>query len=353
MVLSFAVMAVFASGCAHDHLSRGRAGVRLARGHGDAGRFILQKAIEYHCVPIRTNSLPAFPGAWYWLEEDSEPQKAVLVVMSEDDFPALVAFLRQAFGQPSIGPEDMRDGWRYGEYSFGRPDGARIEFRSGAHRTQVTIIEPVKRKAAAVPQGDGVRYKGKTLDAWLRSYKLTTGTDPGEFVSSLEPVGQFEIVQNHELREAIQYFGTNAIPTLLCLVRAEDSGYGRKVIGFPGEQQAMTHKPPARQWNEAGAWGFQVLGTNAESAVPALTTIASENNSFYSRAAALCSLAWIGTRAKQAVPYLLQQATKTNAVPNDPVEVALRKAAKDALVEIDPEAAAKAEAQHPRFSPSN
>ncbi len=141
----FAILTALACGCAHDQLSRGAHGVRLAKGHGDVGQFILQKSTEYHCTPIRTNSLPAISGAWYFLEEHKEPQDGVLVVMSKDCFPTVVAFLREAFGQPAMGPEDIGSGWRYGEYQFTGQDGARIEFRYGAERTQVSIIGPWKK----------------------------------------------------------------------------------------------------------------------------------------------------------------------------------------------------------------
>ena len=139
-----AVLTALACSCAHDPLSRGAGGVLLARGHGDVGQFILQKSIEYHCTPIKTNSLLAISGAWYFLEQDLEPSKAVLVVMSKDHFPTVVAFLREAFGKPLIGPEDIGSGWRYGEYSFGQYV-PRIEFTYGAERTQVSIIGPYKK----------------------------------------------------------------------------------------------------------------------------------------------------------------------------------------------------------------
>ena len=102
-----AVLAALMCGCAHEQLSKGRDGVQLTEGQGDVGLFILRKSIQYHCTPVRTNSLPAVSGAWYCLENDSEAQKSVLVVMSQDRFAEIVAFLREAFGQLSIGPEDM------------------------------------------------------------------------------------------------------------------------------------------------------------------------------------------------------------------------------------------------------
>jgi hypothetical protein len=142
----FAILTALAFGCARDQLARGSGGVRLARGQGDLGAFILHESVQYGCAPIRTNALPAVTGAWYYLESDSGVQKALLIVMSKDRFPAVVTFLRSAFGNPYIEPEDMGGGVKYGEYAFARPLGEpRIEFRYNPERTQVTIVGRFKK----------------------------------------------------------------------------------------------------------------------------------------------------------------------------------------------------------------
>lgn len=86
--------------------------------------------------------------------------------------------------------------------------------------------------------------------------------------------------------------------------------------------------------NGLGTYGFQILNTNAQAAVPELIQIAKENISTSSQVMAIVALGDIGPKARQAVPYLLQWSTnKTSEV---------RTFARLALVDIDPEAAAKA-----------
>ena len=150
MPISFVCLALV-SGCAHDPLSRGADGTRLAPGHGDVGRFILQKSIHYGCIPIRTNSLPEISTAWYYKEAHSTNRKHMLVVLSEGCFPTIVAFLHEAFGQPSIVPEDTGHGGIYGEYIFGMEhaygqESPWIEFTCVGDRTQVDISALIKKR---------------------------------------------------------------------------------------------------------------------------------------------------------------------------------------------------------------
>jgi hypothetical protein len=64
-----------------------------------------------------------------------------------------------------------------------------------------------------VKPSDEPSYKGKTLSAWLRSY---------EYIARSHSAGVAEESELDEIREAIRHIGTNAIPTLLRLVRAKD-----------------------------------------------------------------------------------------------------------------------------------
>jgi hypothetical protein len=145
-------------------------------------------------------------------------------------------------------------------------------------------------------------------------------------------VGGVIVGQEHpEAGEAIRRIGTNGIPTLLRLLRAKDSALKTKVMGLLARQHIIkVEYQPDHVWNSAASLGFQALGTNAASAVPALIQIASQNISRDSQRAAFLALRWVGPAAKQAVPYLLQWATDTNLVE--------RTLAKDALGHIDPEA---------------
>jgi hypothetical protein len=79
---------------------------------------------------------------------------------------------------------------------------------------------------------------------------------------------------------------------------------------------------------------FYLLGTNAQTAVPALIEIADEDISLISRLRAIESLGYIGPPAKEAVPSFLRWATNP--------DISVRNMARAWLLRIDPEAAAKA-----------
>jgi HEAT repeat protein len=140
----------------------------------------------------------------------------------------------------------------------------------------------------------------------------------------------------YESDEAVIQIGTNAIPTLLRLLRARDSALKVKAIQLLQYQHVIAVEHiPARLWNEVAVWGFSALGTNAQRAVPALIEIAKGDISSSSRKCAIACLDSTGPAAKEAVPYLLQWATNA--------DYEVRTYAKSALLKIAPEAAAKAE----------
>lgn len=135
--------------------------------------------------------------------------------------------------------------------------------------------------------------------------------------------------------EAVQHIGTDAIPTLLRLLRASDSSLKTKLIRLLQRQHLFkVEYTPASSQNSCGAYGFYVLGTNGHSAVPALIQIAKDNISNPSRAAAIDALRPSGPLAKAAVPYLLEWATNA--------DTEVRQGARWSLLKIDPEAAVKA-----------
>lgn len=169
-------------------------------------------------------------------------------------------------------------------------------------------------------------YRGKTLSSWLRGYV----TSPN-------------LAQ--ECDEAVLQAGTNAFPTLLRRLRAKDAGSMAKLITLLQRQHIIKIEfTPAAAWNAAAASAFWLLGTNAQTAVPALIQIADQDISPESQRSAIYSLAGIGPAAKEAVPSLLRWTTNA-----DPM---VRNTARFSLFVIDPEAAAKAGITNtwPRFS---
>jgi HEAT repeat protein len=67
--------------------------------------------------------------------------------------------------------------------------------------------------------------------------------------------------------------------------------------------------PPATVRNETAADGFEILGSGAECAVPAITRVFEQNLSPSSQGSAVFALAGIGRAAKNATPLLLRAAT--------------------------------------------
>jgi hypothetical protein len=166
------------------------------------------------------------------------------------------------------------------------------------------------------------RYNGKTLSTVLAACDNATGhytSDPAD------------AVREREALKALDQLGPRAIPPLLRMVRTRDSKWKTSVMKFLAQKGFVETTLEANSWNHAGAWGFQVLGTNAAKAVPGLVRIIRSNISDDSRDAAFASLESIGPAAKDATPYLLRWTT------NSDKEFRLR--AKRALVEIDPDAA--------------
>jgi HEAT repeat protein len=80
---------------------------------------------------------------------------------------------------------------------------------------------------------------------------------------------------------------------------------------------------PVEAWNFAGVHGFRLLGTNAQSAVPALIEIANQNISRESQRDAIMALGYIGPPSKEAVPSLLRFATNADREVRDVTMFAL------------------------------
>jgi HEAT repeat protein len=168
-------------------------------------------------------------------------------------------------------------------------------------------------------------YAGTNLSTWLKALYIPISSSSDRWE---------ELDKCKDAEEAVRQAGTNAIPTLLRLLRAKDSALKTKLIDLLNSQHIIKIAyTSAGWWNAYAELGFQCLGTNAQSAVPPLTKIAEQNISPRSRASAIDSLGHIGPPAKTAVPLLLEWSTNS-----DPY---IRGSVKRALLNIDPETAAK------------
>jgi hypothetical protein len=118
-------------GCAHDEFKRG---------HGEVADFILQQTLIL--VPnaqlVTTNNLPKISQDWRY----SQDQYGIVIRMSKESYPAVEAFLRQAFGTPKIEPTDTNNGGKLGVYRL-TPKGGAIQFIRDENLAQIIILRPL------------------------------------------------------------------------------------------------------------------------------------------------------------------------------------------------------------------
>jgi hypothetical protein len=140
-------------------------------------------------------------------------------------------------------------------------------------------------------------YQGKPLSSWLIA-STTTGTPQAQ----------------EQANAAVRQVGTNALPTLLRMLRVKDSPLKVKLMALADKQHVVKIRyTSAEKWNVAAFHAFLALGTNAQSAAPALPEIANENISHASRAYAISALGAIGPPASEALPSLFRWATNADA----------------------------------------
>jgi HEAT repeat protein len=149
------------------------------------------------------------------------------------------------------------------------------------------VINNIRRPAEPV-------YKGKYLSAWLDMQALAPGGEP-------------------EADDALRAAGTNAVPTLLRLIRARDSRFGVMLARLSDLQHLIDIRhPSALVLNLEGQHGFMVLRATGSNAVPSLINIYRANRSEFSKSAAADSLAFIGPAANKAIPILLKDVSHRN-----------------------------------------
>jgi hypothetical protein len=151
-------------------------------------------------------------------------------------------------------------------------------------------------------------YQGKGLRAWLGEYY-----DWGFSSATVARNGR------NAAEAAIQHIGTNAIPTLLDMLRKKDAPLVIKLI--PVWSRHVTRTPYLPMWVAFPSWyqvhaevlnrqatlGFEILGTNAHPAVPALINLYEENISRSSQICVRQSLIAIGPdAARAALPSFLR-----------------------------------------------
>jgi HEAT repeat protein len=123
-------------------------------------------------------------------------------------------------------------------------------------------------------------------------------------------------VERHQAALAIRHIGTNAIPVLLRMLRANESPLKTELLAWRRgwyNPFVIHFSSPADNFVRAQA-GFDELGPDAAIAVPELTKILDENLSRECLRRTTIILGNLGPVAKAAVPSLLQMAVSTNTV---------------------------------------
>ena len=147
-------------------------------------------------------------------------------------------------------------------------------------------------------------YQGKRLSAWLEAYKL-------HGVAGVESWQVRE--EQQQADEAVRQAGTNALPILLRMLRANDSALKVRLMDLASKQHYLRIAyTPAEDLNYRACWAFAVLRAKAQDAVPALIEIASQNLSRASRWYAIQALVWVGPPAQEAIPLLSAWATNAD-----------------------------------------
>jgi hypothetical protein len=111
------------------------------------------------------------------------------------------------------------------------------------------------------------RYQGRYLSAWLDDY-----ANPLRSVHSRADLGKINIKAKFQRsQQAVLAIGTNAIPTLLKLLQAQDTG----VEKLPRHSEFML---TAREQHDMAQAGFMILQKQAMAAVPELTKLTNDQD---------------------------------------------------------------------------
>jgi hypothetical protein len=145
------------------------------------------------------------------------------------------------------------------------------------------------------------QYQGRYLSEWL--------SDPQLLIPDLEFADETGLT-------AVRAIGTNALPFYLAWLHYEPGELRKTVWSSPIHRQAANTPAysnwlnPSEQWRATYAFrGFEILNTNAVSAIPELAAMLNLTNRPYTSARALAVLQVIGP---SAIPVLNAALAQTN-----------------------------------------
>jgi HEAT repeat protein len=168
-------------------------------------------------------------------------------------------------------------------------------------------------------------YQGRSLSQWLESYPVIPvmygdGDSPRyvTFVFGLNfpffPVPDESDAEQRAAHDAVRHIGTDAVPTLLRMLRARDSVLKGKAMDLLDRQSLIQIRwTKAEELNKRAVWAFYALSNKAEGCVTKVVEIANQNISPESQACSVQALGFIGPGAKAAIPSLLKWASDADS----------------------------------------
>jgi hypothetical protein len=145
-------------------------------------------------------------------------------------------------------------------------------------------------------------WQGRKLSDWMEQHTPSSSANP--------PYGSSGW---HLANKAIKEIGTNGIPTLLRMSAATENDLHARVRRFAKKQSFVQIKyRHSSELHREAEYAFELLGTNAASAVPGLIKIYRQARSPDSQMYAALSLGNIGKPAESALPVLISNFTHTN-----------------------------------------
>ena len=121
--------------------------------------------------------------------------------------------------------------------------------------------------------------------------------------------------------QAVKAMGTNAVPSLLTMLRTRDSGWKRKLVKWAQDALGVDLEDSLAEVKRRRALaGLRVLGSTAESAIPELTGLVSHRD-LQVASAALNALAEIG--GPRTIPPLISAVTNGNVLVSVPAAALL------------------------------
>jgi hypothetical protein len=129
-------------------------------------------------------------------------------------------------------------------------------------------------------------YQGKALSEWLKDLEHWNGNpDDPPFV-------------------AFRHMPTNAVPALLNVIQSGGSPIEKMILTI-NRKQSLINLPFGTPWHEtlAASWALYEMGTNANSALPALTILLFHTNALIDSTTALAGI------GSEAVPVLITALT--------------------------------------------